>query len=254
MIYRLLTIALLLVVIIGCDSAPTPAAPTTTTSFPTATRVAPSVTPTTATSTPSVASLATPAAVNATPTTQTTTRQWNFDGDTIGALPAGMVAFSGQWAVRAEADAPSAPNALCQTGRATYPALQLGDTRYGDVVLTTRFKPISGQVDRAGGLIFRVQNKDNFYILRANALEDNVNFYTFIGGQRSVIKEGSAKVASGQWHELRAEMIGNRMRGFLDGQLVVETTDNRFAAPGAIGLWTKEDSVTCFDNVAVSTP
>ena len=220
------------------QSAPSPSVAASPTAIRAATNVAPSAAPTPA---------------PATPTLQTTTRQWNFDNDTVGALPSGMVVFSGAWAVRAEADAPSAPNALCQTGNTTFPALSLGSVTYTDVIVTTRFKPISGQTDRAAGIIFRVKDKDNFYILRANALEDNVNLYTYIGGQRRTIKEGNAKAPSGQWQELRAEAVGNRLRGFLNGQLVVETTNSQFAS-GSIGLWTKEDSVTCFDNVAVSTP
>lgn len=156
--------------------------------------------------------------------------------------------FSGSWAARAEGDAPSPPNALCQTGTAEFPALLLGDVIYTDLVQSTRFKPISGRTDQAAGLIVRVQDKDNYYILRANALEHNVNFYKHAGGRRSVLKEASATVPSGQWQELRVEVVGNRLRGMLNGQLVVETTDDTYQA-GGIGLWTKADSVTCFDDV-----
>lgn len=150
--------------------------------------------------------------------------------------------------VRAEPDAPSQPNVLCQTASAPFPALHLTDVVYTDVVVSARFKPISGSADQAAGLIFRIQDKDNYYIVRANALEDNVNIYKYVSGQRLRIKEASAPVASGQWQELRAEVAGNRIRGYLNGQLVVEATDDTFAA-GGIGLWTKADSVTCFDNV-----
>jgi hypothetical protein len=255
--YRLVFIVWLLLSTIACSGTPTvaPATPTpqataTPQSAPSPSLAASPVAIRTATN---VAPSATSTPVPASPTPQTTTRQWNFDNDTVGTLPAGMVSFSGAWAVRAEAAAPSTPNALCQTGNATYPALSLGSMTYTDVIVTTRFKPISGQVDRAAGIIFRVKDKDNFYILRANALEDNVNLYTYIGGQRSTIKEGNAKVPSGQWQELRAEAVGNRLRGFLSGQLVVETTNNQFTA-GSVGLWTKADSVTCFDDVTVRTP
>lgn len=180
--------------------------------------------------------------------TLTQPRQWTFDLEpSSGTLPVGSI-FSGTWVARAEMDAPSQPNALCQTGTAQYPALLLGDAVFNDVALATRFKPISGREDQAAGLIFRVQDKDNYYILRANALENNVNFYKYAGGQRSVIKEGSASVASGQWQELRVEASGNRLRGFLNGQHVVEAADDTYQA-GMVGLWTKADSVTCFDDV-----
>jgi hypothetical protein len=159
--------------------------------------------------------------------------------------------FSGTWVVRAEADAPSKPNTLCQTGNAEFPAIVLTSNVYGDLTITARFKPISGKTDQAGGIIFRVQDKDNYYILRANALEANVNFYKYAGGRRSGIKDGSARVVSGLWQELRVEASGDRMRGFLNGQLVVEMTDSTYRA-GRVGLWTKADSLTCFDDVVVA--
>ncbi len=191
------------------------------------------------------------------PGNQTTTPaqvvRWNFDTDPVGGLPQGATIFSGNWAVRAEGDAPTPPNALCQVGTAEFPALSLSDTVYSDVVISTNFKPISGSTDQAAGIIFRIQDKDNYYILRANALENNVNIYKYAGGRRSTIKEGSAKVVSGKWQELRVEAIGNRIRGFLNGQLVVEATDDTYTA-GKVGLWTKADSVTCFDNVTASAP
>jgi Domain of Unknown Function (DUF1080) len=176
------------------------------------------------------------------------TLQWPFDSDPVGGLPAGAQAFSGKWAVRAEADAPSPFHALCQAGTAQYPALSLSDKIFADVVVSTSFKPISGNSDRAAGIIFRIQDRDNYYILRANALEDNINIYKYVGGSRHAVQEGSAKVPSGTWQELRVEVKGNTIRGFLNGKLVVEARDDTFKA-GKVGLWTKADSVTCFDNV-----
>lgn len=176
---------------------------------------------------------------------------WNFDNDPPGSLPSGAESFGGSWTVRPESDAPSKPNALCQVGNAEFPALALSSAVYGDVTIILRFKPISGKTDQAAGIIFRVQDKDNYYILRANALEANVNLYKYAGGRRSGIKDGSAKVAAGQWQELRLEIVGDRMRGYLDQQLVVEAADSTYTA-GRVGLWTKADSVTCFDDVRVT--
>jgi hypothetical protein len=177
--------------------------------------------------------------------------EWTFDNDPIGGLPAGAEVFSGTWAVRAEENAPTPPNVLCQTGTTTFPALCLSDKVYTDLTMSLRFKPIAGRDDQAAGILFRIQDKDNYYILRANALEDNVNFYRYASGIRTEIQGSDVKVASGQWQELRAEVTGSFFRGFLNGQLVVETTDDAYAA-GKIGLWTKADSVTCFDNVQVT--
>jgi len=177
--------------------------------------------------------------------------QWTFDKEPAGKLPVGATVFAGNWVIRTESDAPSSPNALCQTGYAEYPALSLGDMVYTDVTVTARFKPVSGKSDRAAGIIFRIQDQDNYYILRANALEDNVNIYKYVGGRRRAIQESSAKVPSGTWLELRVEVKGKHIRGFLNGKQVVESTDNSFKA-GKIGLWTKADSVTCFDNVQIN--
>jgi hypothetical protein len=179
------------------------------------------------------------------------TLQWSFDSDPVGGLPAGVQAFSGKWEVRPEADSPSLPYSLCQTGTAQYPALSLSDKMLSDAVVTISFKPISGRADRAAGILFRVLDRDNYYILRANALEDNVNIYKYTGGRRIDIKDGAAKVPSGKWQELRAEVKGSRIRGFLNGKLVVEAIDDTFKA-GKVGLWTKADSVTCFDNIRVT--
>lgn len=174
---------------------------------------------------------------------------WDFDGSERP--PEGAEVFAGEWVVRPEAGAPSRPNALCQVGNAQFAAILLPSTVYGDLTATARFKPISGREDQAAGIIFRFQDKDDYYILRANALEGNVNLYRYAGGVRGVIKEGAGVVAAGTWHELRAEATGDRLRGFLDGKLVVETSDATFKA-GRVGLWTKADSASCFDDVTVS--
>jgi Domain of Unknown Function (DUF1080) len=179
------------------------------------------------------------------------TSEWNFDGDPVGGLPGGATVFSGKWAVRAEAGAPSPPNALCQTGNAEFPALSLSETIYTDATVEASFKPISGRGDQAAGIIFRIQDKDNYYILRANALEDNVNIYKYVRGRRIFITGANAKVSSNKWHRLGVEVTGSRIRGSLNGQPMVETSDGAFRA-GKIGLWTKADSVTCFDNIKVT--
>lgn len=176
---------------------------------------------------------------------------WNFDGESAGTLPSGTSVLGGTWEIRKEPDAPSATNVLCQTGMARYPAVALGNQSFTDLDASVRFKPISGREDRAAGIIFRVQDQDNYYILRANALEDNVNFYRYSGGSRSLIQEGSAKVETGKWQELRVEVRGETMRGYLNGTKVVEATDTSFKA-GGVGLWTKADSVTCFDDLQVT--
>jgi len=176
---------------------------------------------------------------------------WSFDRDEVGKPPAGGEVFGGTWEVRAEADAPSKPNVLSQSATGEdFQAVRLGTAVYTDLTATVRFKPVSGKDDQAAGIIFRVQDKDNYYIARANALEDNVILFRYASGKRSTLKEGSAKVPSGQWQELKVEAEGNRFRAFLNGQQVVEATDDAYPA-GGMGLWTKADSVTWFDDFRV---
>jgi hypothetical protein len=178
---------------------------------------------------------------------------WAFDDVPAGEVPPGATAISGSWAVWAEPYAPSPPGALCQTGTAEFPALSLGDTVYDDVALSAQVKPISGRADQAAGLIVRIQDRDNYYILRANALENNVNFYKYAAGRRSTLKEAAVTVQSGIWQSLRFEAIGTSLRGFINDLLVVEATDATYQA-GQVGLWTKADSRTCFDDVDVRAP
>jgi Domain of Unknown Function (DUF1080) len=210
--------------------------------------VPPTQSPRPAAASPATSPAGNPAGV-ASPTAQV--HLWTFDADAAGGLPPGAEVFSGTWAVRAEADAPSPPNALCQTGTAEFPALALGDGAYVDLLLSARFEPVAGKEDQAAGLIFRIQDQGNYYILRANALEGNVNFYKYQGSRRSILKDSKAEVPSGLWQGLRLEVRGNTYRGFLNGQQVVEATDDTFKAAGRVGLWTKADSVTCFDDVEV---
>jgi hypothetical protein len=179
--------------------------------------------------------------------------RWTFDSDAVGSLPNGAQSFSGQWTIRVEPATPSQPNALCQTGTAEFPAISLDPKPFTDLTLTTRFKPISGRTDQAAGLIFRIQDKDNYYILRANALENNVNFYIYRGGTRRDLRGNNARVASGTWQELRVEVLGSQFRGFVNGQQVTDASDDSYKS-GGIGLWTKADSVTCFDDVEATAP
>lgn len=180
-------------------------------------------------------------------------RLWNFDEEQAGSPPQDSEVFSGTWEVRAEGGAPSEPNALCQTAEAEFPAVVLSDASYTDFALSTQFKPISGEEDQAAGLIFRVEDENNYYIVRANALEDNVDIYKYVDGERTQTASEPAELDTGEWRGLRVEVEGEDIRVLLDKKEVVEATDDEFTA-GRVGLWTKADSTSCFDNVMVGKP
>jgi hypothetical protein len=177
----------------------------------------------------------------------------NFDNLKTGAPPSGWAATQtgkgqAKWAVVADDTAPSKPNALKQSGEATFPVCIKDDTNLKDGFVEVKFKPVSGSEDQAGGVIWRAKDADNYYIARANALEDNVTIYHTIKGRRVSFKNTNAKVTSGVWHTLRVDFTGNKFTVTFDGKKVIEATDDSFAEAGKVGVWTKADSVTLFDD------
>jgi len=186
-------------------------------------------------------------------TTLTLADTVNFDHADAGKPPAGWAATktgSGEarWEVVADDSAPSKPNVLKQSGQATFPVCIKDDTSVKDGFVEVKFKPVSGSEDQAGGVIWRAKDSDNYYIARANALEDNVTIYHTIKGRRVSFKNTNTKVASGQWHTLRVEFKGNTFTVTFDGKKVIEATDDSFKDAGKVGVWTKADSVTLFDD------
>jgi len=177
----------------------------------------------------------------------------NFDDTKTGQLPPNWLAGvtgkgAPQWSVEADATAPSKPNVLKQSGEGTYPWCVKKDVSLADGFVEVKFKAISGKQDQAGGLIWRWQDGDNYYIARANALEDNVTIYHTLKGKRKEFKRADVKVASNQWHTLRVDFTGNHFKVTLDGQPALEWDDDTFKNAGAVGVWTKADSVTLFDD------
>jgi 3-keto-disaccharide hydrolase len=111
-----------------------------------------------------------------------------------------------------------------------------------------RFKAVGGKVDRAGGIAVRVEDPDNYYIARANALEDNVTIYHVVNGRRTERKRTNMKVASNQWHTLRVDFQGSHFTVTYNGKKAIDWDDETFKDAGRVGVWTKADSVTLFDD------
>jgi hypothetical protein len=120
-----------------------------------------------------------------------------------------------------------------------------------DVEVTTRFKAISGKVDQAGGIVVRLIDRNNYYIARANALENNVHFFRVVGGRRQELAGADTKVESGVWHTLALRAEGNRFTVSFNGKPLFSHTDRTFTSPGKTALWTKADSVTQFNWIDV---
>jgi glycosyl hydrolase family 59 (putative galactocerebrosidase) len=181
-----------------------------------------------------------------------------FDQDAAGSLPAGWKAGvtgrgSPKWAVEADATAPTPPNVLKQSGSGTFPWCVKSDASIADGSVETKFKPISGREDAAGGVVWRWKDGDNYYVARANALENNVSLYYTQNGRRNTIKYVDAPVAKNQWHTLKVEFSGKQIRVTLDGKLYIEQQDEHITGAGAVGVWTKADSVTAFDDFSYTS-
>jgi len=177
----------------------------------------------------------------------------NFDQMKVGATPAGWTATKtgageAKWTVEKDSSAPSASNVLKQSGVAAYPVCIKDGPALKDGFVEVKFKPVGGKEDQAGGVIWRAKDADNYYIARANALEDNVTIYHTIKGRRVSFKNTDTKVTPGVWHTLRVDFTGNKFTVTLDGQKVIEATDDSIPDAGKVGVWTKADSVTLFDN------
>ncbi len=177
----------------------------------------------------------------------------NFDQDSLGKAPAGWVySVTGRgtsiWKMEGDASAPSKPNVLRQSGVGDFPICVKSATSVADGFVEVKFKSIAGKEDQAGGVMWRRKDKDNYYVARANALEDNVSLYYTTNGRRNTIKYVDAPVPKGVWHVLRVEFSGANIKVFLNGKRYIDAIDKSLARTGAVGVWTKADSDTAFDD------
>jgi len=198
-------------------------------------------------------------------------KTWNFDKDKAQSPPQGWLsALTGQgakgaWVVLPDSTAPSPPNVLAQTSKDItdyrFPLAIVENSSYQDPILSVQFKTISGRVDQSAGLVWRCQDAKNYYVVRANALEDNVVLYKVESGKRSHLRPKGATgrgygvkitVPRNTWNKLAVKVSGNVFVVSFNGQKLYEVEDGTFTEAGKVGLWTKADSVTYFDNLSVS--
>ena len=199
------------------------------------------------------------------------TKSINFESDRAGESPKGFTtALTGRgkpgvWVVIKDDTAPSKSNALAQmdadpTGY-RFPVCVYDDLNVKDADISVKLKAISGREDQGGGIVWRYKDKDNYYIVRANALENNVVIYRVLNGKREDLPlKGTGrtygkkvKVPSGQWNTLRVTAEGNLFTVYFNGEQLYQAEDNTFKDAGKIGLWTKADSVIHFDDLQVTT-
>jgi hypothetical protein len=141
---------------------------------------------------------------------------------------------------------------LTQTSiKDVFPLILFEKQKFSTVDISVDFKPISGRIDASGGIVFRAVDKDNYFIVRANSLEDNYRLYTFKNGVRTQIASATVDApAIGKFHSMRVVANGDHIQAYLDGKLFIDHHDSSFTS-GYTGLWTKADAVTEFDNFKV---
>lgn len=177
----------------------------------------------------------------------------HFDSDAVGSPPAGWTCGvtgrgNPRWTIERDAEAPSPPNVLLQSGSGTFPWCARTEVAIADGFVEVKFKPIKGREDQAGGLVWRWKDGNNYYVARANALENNVSLYCTEGGTRKTLRYVDAPVTPGTWHTLRVEFAGKRIVVLFDGKAAIDVEDAHISGSGAVGVWTKADSVTAFDD------
>lgn len=169
-----------------------------------------------------------------------------FDFETKGVD--GWTTVDGQWTVEEMAGAPSGKRVLVQRAtRNEFNVIVAPVGPFTDVDASMKFKPISGREDASGGIVFRFNN-GKYYVVRANALENNFRLYYYDRGRRQLASASVKAPALGQWHTMRVLAIGGRIEAWLDGTRHVEHRDTRFKL-GRVGLWTTADSITAFDDL-----
>jgi hypothetical protein len=174
----------------------------------------------------------------------------DFMASDVGAQPTGWSCGStggGRPVWTVERDVASATGlVLRQSGQGRFPWCVKDDSTLADGSVEVRFMPQAGREDQAGGVVWRFKDGDNYYVARANALENNVSLYYTLNGSRHTIKYVNAPVPRNQWHTLRVDFKGSRMHVSLNGKTYIEEHDAHLEGAGKVGVWTKADSVTAF--------
>jgi hypothetical protein len=177
-------------------------------------------------------------------------KTWDFEADPPGAIARGFTNEVGQWEVALD----GGNHVLYQKARNdddTFNVALAAGTSYNDIDLSVRLRAVAGDLDRGGGVVWRAKDRKNYYIARYNPLEDNFRVYKVVDGKRSQFA-GARIPGDEKWHTLRVTMVGPRITCYLDGQKHLEAEDATFPGPGMIGLWSKADAQSYFDDLTVS--
>jgi hypothetical protein len=184
-----------------------------------------------------------------------------FDKAKVGELPPGWKAgVTGKadgsvWKIVEDKTAPGGAKVLAQTSAnasAIFNLCMVEDGTYKDVDISVAFKAVAGEKDQGGGIMWRVQDANNYYVVRMNPLEDNFRVYNVVNGKRKELKSADVKAEANKWHTIRVVHKGKKIQCYLNGKLLLEVEDDAIAQAGKIGLWTKADAQTYFADLQIT--
>ena len=188
--------------------------------------------------------------------------RWSFEDARVGKVPEGWSSGktgkgSGSvWKVIDDNSAPSGTHVLAQTSSAgpnrLFNLCVCDEAKLTDADITVSFKAVRGKIDQGGGPVWRYRDENNYYIARMNPLEDNFRVYKVVNGKRTQLDSSDAKAPAGKWHTIRVVQKGNHIQCYLNGKRHLDVQDDTFTGQGNVGLWTKADAVTSFDNFTYS--
>lgn len=176
-------------------------------------------------------------------------RTWNFDGETTGQIAKGFTNDVGSWSV-AEVGQGKALAQTAKNGNPVFNITLIGDTSAKDVDISVDMKAIAGETDQGGGIVWRAKDAKDYYLARYNPLEDNYRLYKVAGGKRTLLQNADITHSDGA-HTLRVTMSGDHIECYYDGKKYLEQKDMTFTGAGKIGLWTKADAQSQFDNLTL---
>lgn len=190
-------------------------------------------------------------------TGETVETLFSFDDDTVGEMPAGWSnAYTGKgglgkWEIVEDKDNKVLAQLSQENGGYHFDVIVKDDTDYRDLEIEVDFKGVKGEEDQGGGPVWRYLNADNYYVARANPLEDNYRVYKVVDGNRKQLASAKLDIPTGEWHKIKIRMTGDHIECFYDNEKLLDVKDSTFKESGKVGLWVKADAVTWFDNLKV---
>lgn len=177
---------------------------------------------------------------------------FNFDNEEVGKLPEDWTAAVSTWVIAAD----GSNKAMKQAGKSEGDRFNIcvqNKLKYQNLEMEVRIKPIEGEEDQGGGLVWRYVDAKNYYITRANPLENNFRVYRVVNGNRKQMQSANVKMTKGEWYTVKVTMSGNKMECYYNGQKQLSYTDDTFPNAGLVGFWSKADAVSLFDDMKIKS-